>query len=108
MDYPSLKQKLVVIGNGIAGMRTVEELIQLAPDKYAITVFGDEPHANYNRIMLTSVLCGSKNIPDIMIHDFDLYQKHHITLHTGPDKAIADVDRQATSGHCKRRHHSHI
>jgi len=56
-----MKQRLVVIGNGMAGMRTVEELLTAAPDKYDITVFGAEPYGNYNRIMLSSVLCGEKN-----------------------------------------------
>ena len=57
-----MKQKLVVIGNGMAGMRTVDELLQLAPDRYEITVFGAEPHGNYNRIMLTPVLFGAKAV----------------------------------------------
>lgn len=86
--------KLVVIGNGMAGMRTVDELLQLAPERYQITVFGAEPHGNYNRIMLTPVLFGAKTIADIMIHDFDWYKKHRITLHCGADKAVVDVDRQ--------------
>lgn len=89
-----MKPKLVVIGNGMAGMRTVDELIQLAPDRYDITVFGAEPHGNYNRIMLTPVLFGAKSIADIMIHDFDWYRKNQITLHCGPDKAVVDVDRE--------------
>ncbi len=88
-----MKQKLVVIGNGMAGMRTVDELIQLAADQYTITVFGAEPHGNYNRIMLTPVLFGAKSIADIMIHDFAWYQRNHITLHCGADKAVVAVDR---------------
>ncbi|WP_446810994.1 NAD(P)/FAD-dependent oxidoreductase [Methylomonas sp. 2BW1-5-20] len=89
-----MKLKLVVIGNGMAGMRTVDELIQTAPERYDITVFGAEPHGNYNRIMLTPVLFGAKSLADIMIHDFDWYKKHQITLHCGPDKAVVDIDRQ--------------
>ena len=77
----------------MAGMRTVEELIRAAPERYDITVFGAEPHGNYNRIMLTPVLFGAKSIADIMIHDFDWYKQHQITLHCGPDKAVVDVDR---------------
>lgn len=93
--YPinMIKQKLVVIGNGMAGMRTVDELIQLAPEKYQITVFGAEPHGNYNRIMLTPVLFGAKSIDDIMIHDFAWYQRNRITLHCGAEKAVVAVDR---------------
>ncbi|MGY6275547.1 NAD(P)/FAD-dependent oxidoreductase [Methylomonas sp. MgM2] len=88
-----MKSKLVVIGNGMAGMRTVDELIQIAPDKYDITVFGAEPHGNYNRIMLTPVLYGAKSVDDIMIHDFAWYRRNGITLHCGADKAVIKVDR---------------
>ena len=58
----TMKEKLVVIGNGMAGMRAVEELLKLAPDKYDITVFGAEPHPNYNRILLSPVLTGEKTL----------------------------------------------
>jgi len=88
-----MKSKLVVIGNGMAGMRTVDELIQIAPDLYDITVFGAEPHGNYNRIMLTPVLFGAKSVDDILIHDFAWYERNRITLHCGADKAVAEVDR---------------
>lgn len=87
------KLKLVVIGNGMAGMRTVDELLQIAPDQYQITVFGAEPHGNYNRIMLTPVLFGAKSIDDIMIHNFAWYRRNRITLHCGADKAVVAVDR---------------
>ncbi|HEB66396.1 MAG TPA: NAD(P)/FAD-dependent oxidoreductase, partial [Gammaproteobacteria bacterium] len=62
-----MKEKLVVIGNGMAGIRTVEELLKVAPDAYDITVFGDEPYGNYNRIMLSPVLAGEKTIDEIML-----------------------------------------
>jgi nitrite reductase (NADH) large subunit len=62
------KPALVVIGNGMAGMRTVEELLKLAPGMYDITVFGAEPHGNYNRILLSPVLAGEKTVDDIMLH----------------------------------------
>ena len=52
------REKLTVIGNGMAGMRCVEELLERAPDHYDITVFGDEPYGNYNRILLSPVLAG--------------------------------------------------
>ena len=54
------KRKLVLVGNGMAGMRAVEELLALAPDMYDITVFGAEPHGNYNRILLSPVLASEK------------------------------------------------
>ena len=89
-----MKEKLVVIGNGMAGMRTVDELIQSAPDEYDITVFGAEPYGNYNRIMLTPVLYGAKSIDEIMIHDLKWYRENNITLHHGADKIVVDVDRK--------------
>lgn len=87
------KPRLVVIGNGMAGMRTVEELLSAAPDKYDITVFGAEPYGNYNRIMLSSVLCGEKNIEDIVINNRQWYVDNHITLHTGEDKTVVKIER---------------
>ena len=89
-----MKEKLVVIGNGMAGMRTVEELIQSAPTEYEITIFGAEPYGNYNRIMLTPVLYGAKNIDDIMIHDLNWYKENQVTLHCGAGKNVIDVDRE--------------
>lgn len=89
-----MKQRLVVIGNGMAGMRTVEELLSAAPDKYDITVFGAEPYGNYNRIMLSSVLCGEKTIEDIVINNRQWYIDNGITLYAGEDKAVARIDRK--------------
>ncbi len=88
-----MKPRLVVIGNGMAGMRTVEELLALAPDKYEITVFGAEPYGNYNRIMLSSVLCGEKNIEDIIINDRQWYVDNKITLYAGEGKTVVNIDR---------------
>src|SRR5258708_19759956 len=65
----------------MAGMRTVEELLELAPDRYDITVFGAEPHANYNRILLSPVLAGEMTIQDIMLNDVGWYEKNDIRLH---------------------------
>ncbi|MGZ5056163.1 MAG: NAD(P)/FAD-dependent oxidoreductase [Methylobacter sp.] len=89
-----MKQRLVVIGNGMAGMRTVEELLTAAPDKYKITVFGAEPYGNYNRIMLSSVLCGEKTIEDIVINDRQWYNDNGITLHAGEGKTVVYIDRK--------------
>jgi nitrite reductase (NADH) large subunit len=87
-----MKQKLVLIGNGMAGVRTLEELLKLAPDKYAITVFGAEPYGNYNRILLSPVLAGEKTVHDIMINDDDWYAQHGITLFKGVK--ITSIDRR--------------
>ncbi|HAK63254.1 MAG: nitrite reductase large subunit NirB [Pseudomonadota bacterium] len=78
-----MKPKLVVIGNGMAGMRAVEELLERAPDAYDITVFGAEPNVNYNRIMLSPLLAGEKSFADIIINDLSWYADNHITLHLG-------------------------
>ncbi|EJM96403.1 NAD(P)/FAD-dependent oxidoreductase [Herbaspirillum sp. YR522] len=86
------KPRLVVIGNGMAGMRTVEELRQLAPDLYDITVFGAEPHGNYNRIMLSPVLAGDKGIDDIMLNTRQWYLQNQITLHAGDP--VEHIDRR--------------
>ena len=88
------KQKLVVIGNGMAGMKTIETLLEAAPDKFDITVFGAEPHGNYNRIMLSPVLCGEKTIDQIMINDKQWYRDNNIILHAGPDKKVIRIDRR--------------
>jgi nitrite reductase (NADH) large subunit len=68
-----MKEKLVLVGNGMAGVRTLEELLKIAPDQYDITVFGAEPYGNYNRIMLSPVLAGEKTIDDIMLNDEHWY-----------------------------------
>lgn len=85
------KQKLVVVGNGMAGIRTVEELLKIAPDLYDITVFGGEPHPNYNRILLSPVLAGEQTINDIILNSREWYDEHGITLFTG--KWVNQIDR---------------
>jgi len=87
------KEKLVLVGNGMAGVRALEELLKLAPDRYNITVFGAEPHPNYNRIMLSPVLAGEKALDDIVLNDLDWYADNGITLKTGDP--VARIDRVA-------------
>ena len=86
------RPKLVVIGNGMAGVKTLEHLLTIAPDLYDITVFGSEPHPNYNRILLSPVLAGEMTIDDIVINDRAWYRQHGIALHTG--KTITKIDRR--------------
>ncbi|NMM14979.1 MAG: NAD(P)/FAD-dependent oxidoreductase [Rhodoferax sp.] len=88
---PKTKQKLVMIGNGMAGVRTLEELLKIAPDLYDITVFGAEPHPNYNRILLSPVLAGEQTIDEIILNSWDWYTDNGITLHAG--KKVVAVDR---------------
>ncbi|MEC5399624.1 nitrite reductase large subunit NirB [Uliginosibacterium sp. H1] len=87
------KLKLVMVGNGMAGVRTLEELRKIAPDMYDITVFGAEPHPNYNRILLSPVLAGEMTIQDIILNDLAWYSDNGINLHTG--KKIVTIDRKA-------------
>lgn len=85
------KPRLVVVGNGMAGVRTLEELLKLAPDLYHITVFGAEAYPNYNRILLSPVLAGEQTFQDIVLNDLDWYARHGIRLHLG--KKVTKIDR---------------
>lgn len=86
-----MKQQLILIGNGMAGMRTIEELLKLDSERYEITVFGEEPYGNYNRIMLSPVLADEKTIDEIMLNDEQWYKDNNITLYKG--QKITDIDR---------------
>lgn len=85
----------------MAGMRTVEELLSIAPDQYEISVFGAEAYGNYNRIMLSAVLSGEKVIEDIMINNRQWYEENAITLYAGPDKTVVKIDRDAKQVHAQ-------
>jgi nitrite reductase (NADH) large subunit len=86
------KMKLVMVGNGMAGVRTLEELLKIAPDLYDITVFGAEPHPNYNRILLSPVLAGEQTLEQIVLNPTSWYEEHGITLHLG--RTVVDIDRK--------------
>ncbi len=104
-----LKPKLVVVGNGMAGIRAVEELLKLAPNLYDITVFGAEPHPNYNRILLSPVLAGEQTLQDIVLNDLDWYRDNQIRLHTG--KKVVKIDRRAReviAGDGTREHYDRL
>jgi nitrite reductase (NADH) large subunit len=85
------KSRLVLVGNGMAGVRALEELLKIAPDLYEITVFGAEPHPNYNRILLSPVLAGEQTLDQIVLNSREWYAEHGITLHTG--KKVVQIDR---------------
>jgi len=89
--------RLVLVGNGMAGVRTLEELLKLAPDLYDITVFGAEPHPNYNRIMLSPVLAGEQRLQDIVLNDWAWYADNGITLHAG--WTVTSIDRRLRQVH---------
>lgn len=86
------RPRLVMIGNGMAGVRTLEELLKLAPDLYDITVFGAEPHPNYNRIMLSPVLAGEQAFEDIVLNDLEWYAGHGIRLLL--NRTVVKIDRR--------------
>ena len=85
------RMKLVMIGNGMAGVRVLEELLKIAPDLHDITVFGAEPHPNYNRIMLSPVLAGEQTLDQIVLNPLSWYAQHGITLHLGT--TVTTIDR---------------
>ncbi len=86
------RARLVVIGNGMAGVRAVEEILRLDPDVYDIHMFGSEPHGNYNRILLSPVLSGEKKFEEIVTHPRQWYADNDITLHAGDP--VIEIDRQ--------------
>jgi nitrite reductase (NADH) large subunit len=85
------RRKLVVIGNGMAGMKVVEELLGISGQPYEITVFGAEPVPNYNRILLSPMLAGEKQFDEIVLNPIDWYRDNGVTLHLG-DPAVG-IDR---------------
>jgi nitrite reductase (NADH) large subunit len=87
-----MKAKLVIIGNGMAGAKLLEELSSTNHD-YDITVFGNEPYGNYNRIMLSPLLAGEKTLKDIIIFDRHWYEARGIELKSGNDNHIEKIDR---------------
>jgi nitrite reductase (NADH) large subunit len=94
MDNMTQAQKphLIVVGNGMAGCRAVEEILARDPDRYRITIFGAEPRVNYNRIMLSPLLAGDKSFDDIVINDLAWYADNAIDLVSG-DPVVA-IDRK--------------
>jgi nitrite reductase (NADH) large subunit len=87
------REHLIVIGNGMAGCRAVEELLARDADRYRVTIFGAEPRVNYNRIMLSPVLAGEKCFDDIVINDAAWYADNGIALVAGDP--VAAIDRAA-------------
>jgi nitrite reductase (NADH) large subunit len=87
-----MKQQLIVVGNGMAGARFVEELVRRGgSERFDITVFGDEPRGNYNRILLSGVLNGTHAADSITLHPLEWYQAHGICLRAG--EKVTSIDR---------------
>jgi len=89
---PQRTRKLVVVGNGMAGMKVVEDLLQIAPNAYEITVIGAEPHPNYNRILLSPVLAGEKTVQDIVLNPFEWYREKGVKLIV--EDPVVAIDRR--------------
>src|SRR5262245_35592026 len=89
----SPRQKLVVIGNGMAAGRVLDELFARAPGRFQVTMFGAEPRVNYDRIMLSPVLAGEKQFGDIIVHSEEWYARHHVDLRSG--ETVVAIDRAA-------------
>lgn len=91
--YNMKKQKLVMVGNGMAGVRCLEEILKTDSEMFEITVIGSEPHPNYNRILLSSVLQGTTQLEEITINDFKWYEQHQIQLFTG--ETVVAIDHKS-------------
>ncbi|WP_445488578.1 nitrite reductase large subunit NirB [Niallia sp. 03133] len=87
-------KKLVLVGNGMAGVRAVEEILKISKEQFDITIFGSEPHPNYNRILLSKVLQGDTEVKDITLNDWDWYKENNITLHTGETVTKVDAEKK--------------
>ncbi len=92
-----MAQKLVIIGNGMAPGRMLENLFETAPGLYDVTIFNAEPRVNYDRIMLSPVLSGEKSYDDIVIHNDDWYAANQVTLHKGAKVTEIDRDRKTVT-----------
>ncbi len=93
-----MKQKLVIIGAGMASGRVIEHLVEDAPDAFDITLFNAEPRGNYNRIMLSPVLSGEKTYADIVTHDDDWYAAHGVTCRFGEHVTAIDPEMKVVAG----------
>ncbi|MGI5241764.1 nitrite reductase large subunit NirB [Dactylosporangium sp. CA-139066] len=88
------KRKLVVVGNGMAGARTVEEILRRGgAERFDITMFGAEPYGNYNRILLSEVLSGAEEEAGIFLNDLAWYRDNGIELRAGV--RVTRIDRFA-------------
>jgi nitrite reductase [NAD(P)H] large subunit len=90
-------EDLIVVGNGMAGVACLEQILKHSP-KFHVTVFGDETHANYNRILLSSVLAGERSTDDIMINPLAWYQQNHVALRLGVRIVGVDPKRRTVKG----------
>lgn len=93
-DPVGAAERLVVIGNGMAGCRAVEEILARNPARYKVTIFGAEPRVNYNRIMLSPVLAGEKTFDEIVLNTAEWYAENGIDLVSGDPVEAIDRERK--------------
>jgi len=86
------RKQLVLIGNGMAGVRCIEEILKIDRYVFDITIFGSEPYPNYNRILLSTVLQGDTSIDDITMNDWEWYRKNNIRLFVG--ETVVNIDKE--------------
>lgn len=87
-----MKEKLVMIGNGMAGVRTIEEIIERDPNRFDITIIGEEPYPNYNRIMLSNILQKKMTVEETILNDYAWYKEQGITLHN--NDRVEEINRE--------------
>jgi len=92
------RRKLVVVGNGMAGARVVEEILKRAADRFDVVMFGAEPYGNYNRILLSNVLNGSQSATEIFMNPLSWYRENGIRLHAGVKAMRIDRERKVVVG----------
>src|SRR5262245_10337897 len=92
------RKRLVVIGNGMAGARVVEEILQRDAQRFAITMFGAEPYGNYNRILLSNVLNGSQRLEETFLNPLAWYEDNNVELHAGVKATVIDRTRRVVVG----------
>jgi nitrite reductase (NADH) large subunit len=97
------RKRLVVVGNGMAGARIVEEVLKRAPDLFDIAMFGAEPYGNYNRILLSNVLNRTQQATEIFMNPLAWYEKNHVKLHAGVKALRIDRERRVVVGRPMRR-----
>jgi len=104
------KERLIVIGNGMAGARFVEDLVaRNGRDRFDITVFGDEPYGNYNRILLSNVVSGANEPKDIFLNPIEWYERNGISLHAGVRVTTVDrVNKVVSAANGMVEHYDHL
>ena len=92
------RKRLVVIGNGMAGTRVVQEILSRDRERFRVAMFGAEPYGNYDRTLLSDVLTGSKDVKQIFLNSLDWYRDHDVVLHAGVAATALDRDNKVVRG----------